>query len=410
MDASLLTAEPEWGRFRLLFTVRSYLLDELRARGELAAAQAVFVARCVALAEELGDAVVGPDEVDADRRLRSELDNLRAAWDLAALGDRDARVQVAVALGDAMTWRDLRELWAWALELADDPAIGDHPQRAAVLGCAAEAARLTGDLDGAARLADASLTAGGPDPDPAQVYRAWSARGSVAHFRGDFTAARDHWVRSGEGRPRTSGAWLASAALASSYGGDLATARELLDRAHAADAVTRCTSQVAFATYVEGELRVTRAPEESIPFYVEAIALARTSGAHFVEGVAGVALASARARAGDVAGAARQFAELLASWQRSGHTTQLWTTARNAAALLAAAGRTRTAALVLVCADQQPGAAAVSPAIARHSGRLFVPLDELVGSDEAAELRAEVARSTPDSVLDALRSGLADLG
>ncbi|GAA4364657.1 BTAD domain-containing putative transcriptional regulator [Nocardioides caricicola] len=409
VDASLLSADPVWGRYRLLYTVRGFLLDELAGTGGLDAAQEVFVARCVALAEELGDAAIGPDEVAADRRLRTELDNLRAAWDLAAArGDHDARIQMTTALGDAMTWRDLRELWAWARELAGDPAIAAHPRLAEVLGTAAEAARLVGDLDEAARLADATMAAVGPDAGAA--YLAWSVRGSVAHFRGDFTAARDHWVRAGESRGRTAGAWLASAALASSYGGDGATARTLLDRAHAADERTRCPSQIAFATYVEGELRVTREPEESIPFYVEAIATARGCGARFVEGVAGVALASARERAGDVSGAAAQYAELLTSWQRSGHSTQLWTTARNAAGLLARAGRRHTAALALVCADLQPGAAAVSPAIARHSGRQFVPLTDLVAAEEVAGLRAEVARLSPAGVLDLLRQELAGIG
>ncbi|HYF73060.1 MAG TPA: hypothetical protein VD864_09575, partial [Nocardioides sp.] len=410
VDASLLVAEPRLGRFRLLFTVRGFLLDELRGQGMLAAAHDAFVARCVALSEELGDLAIGAREVEADRRLRAELDNLRAAWDLAAAtGDMEARVRMCVALGDAMTWRDLRELWWWALELGREPAVVGHPNRPAVLGCAAEGARLQGDLETAARLAEEAIALAGQDADPEQVYRAWSVRGSVAHFRGDFTAARDHWIRSGEGRPRTSGAWLASAALAASYAGDAAAARALLDRAHAADRATPSASQVAFTTYVEGELRVTRAPEESIPFYVEAISRAQSCGAHFVEGVAGVALASARARSGDVAGAARQFRELIDAWQRSGHLTQLWTTARNAAALLAGAGRPQVAALVLLCADEQPGAAAVSPAIARHSGRLYVPLADLVRDEDLGLLRAEVDRLTATEVLDVLHAELAAL-
>ena len=50
---------------------------------------------------------------------------------------------------------------------------------------------------------------------------------------------------------------------------------------------------------------------------------------------------------------------------------QAWpaATARNAAGLLSALGRSRTAALLLICADAAPGAAAVGPEIARFSGR-----------------------------------------
>ena len=119
--------------------------------------------------------------------------------------------------------------------------------------------------------------------------------------------------------------------------------------------------------------------------------------------------ASARTRTGDVAGAAQGFGELLNSWQRTGHTTQLWTTARNAAALLASVGRWRVAGLLLICADAQPGAAAVSPTIARHSGRAFVPLADVVPEDRLAEVRSDAARLSAEEILDLAREELTRL-
>ncbi|MET0525575.1 MAG: BTAD domain-containing putative transcriptional regulator [Nocardioides sp.] len=410
VDASLVVADPGAGRYRLLFTVRAFLLDELRAEGELEDAERRFLDRCLDIAEEVGLGVVGPDETRADRRLRAELGNLRAARDTARLHGRDdVRVGITVHLSEAATWRDIRELWAWALELAVDPALDDHPDRAAVLGCAAEGARLLGDLDGASALAHESLAVAGSEADPAQVHRAYVALGSVAHFRGDFVAAKELWIRSGEGRPVTSGAWLASAALAAAYGGDRDEARRLLDRGHVAVAASGCGSHAAFASYVEGELRATERVEESVPYYEEAIEQARRCGVAFVAGVASVALASARARTGDTAGAAEEFGELLDTWRRTGHTTQLWTTARNAAALLASVGRWRVAGLLLICAEAQPGAAAVSARIARHSGRVFVPLADVVPDDELEDLRAEATRRGADQVLDVAREELRTL-
>lgn len=407
VDTSLVSAEPSKGRFRLLFTVRDFLLDELRGRGELRAAETVFLERCLALAEELGEAALGPAEVEADRRIRTELDNLRAAWDVAkAHGRIDVRVRTTIALGEVATWRDLREVWTWALELADDPDLVECPDRAVVLGCAAEAARLLGDLDRAAALADAALRAAGPEPDPEQAYRAWSVLGSVAHFRGDFDEARDHWTRAADGRSRTSGPWVASAALAATYGGDRESARSLLARTHAANEISSCPSHRAFAAYVEAEVCAVDRVEEAVPHYVSAIEEARACGAVFVEGVASVGLASAQARIGDVRAAAAAFAGLLASWRQTGHATQLWTTARNAAAVLAETGRTHTAALLVICADQQPGAAAVTPAIARHSGRVFVDLADLVTPDEVPALQAAVARMGSGGVLDTARADL----
>ena len=116
-----------------------------------------------------------------------------------------------------------------------------------------------------------------------------------------------------------------------------------------------------------------------------------------------------RTRIGDVPGAAETFCSLLDSWQRTGQNTQLWTTARNAARLLSDAGHRRTAALLLVCADEQPGAAAVSPAIARHSGRLFLPLHDVVDPAELEEVRQDVVRLGPSGVLEVARQELAEL-
>ena len=113
-----------------------------------------------------------------------------------------------------------------------------------------------------------------------------------------------------------------------------------------------------------------------------------------------MALASARLRTGDLVGAADGLAGLIVMWRRTGQNTQLWTTVRNAAALLAAAGRPRTAALLLVTADAEPGAAVVDQRIARSSSRIFTPLDGLVDEAELPALRAEAARLGPHAVLD----------
>lgn len=410
VDASLLVADPAGGRFRLLFTVRAFLHDELRDTGGLAEAEARFLDRCLVIAREIGVRILGPEEVAMDRRLRAELDNLRAARDLATVHERDdVRIGLTLALDEGCIWRDLREPWAWALELAQDPGLEGHPDQPKVLGAAAEAARLTGDLDRAQTLAEHAMAAAGTDPEPAAVSGALRALGSVAHFRGAFDVARDLWERSGQGRDVDSGAWLASAALAASYGGHARQAREMLDRANVLIARNRCASHLAFAKYVEGELKATNDPAGAVAFYEEAIASARAAGTAFVEGVAGVALASAHARFGETARAAGDFARLLDTWRRTGHTTQLWTTARNAAGLLVGADRRRTAALVLVVAGRQPGAAAVDDTIARTSGRVYVAVEDLLPSDELAEVREAAATIDPAQVIDLLHQELTEL-
>ena len=399
VDSSLLVTDAAAGRYRLLFTVRAFLLDELVAEGERDAAEDRFLARSVDLAREIAAEMMGPDEPAADRRLRAELDNLRAARDVAeARGRQDVRVALTLELEEAATWRDLRELWFWAYELVEDPRLADHPERPRMLGAAAEAARLRGDLDLADRWSQEALALAGPDADPRTVCRAYSAAASVAHFRGDFAHASELWVRSEEGRRWDTGAWLASAALAAGYGGDHERATVLLAQARAR--TSSADSHRAFAAYVDGELRAATSAEQAIACYLEAITLARRAGATFVEGVAGVALASARLRAGDLAGAADGLAGLIVMWRRTGQNTQLWTTVRNSAALLAAAGRPRVAALLLVTADAEPGAAVVDSRIARSSSRIFTPLEGLVDEAELAVVRTEAATLGPYAVLD----------
>jgi ATP/maltotriose-dependent transcriptional regulator MalT len=202
---------------------------------------------------------------------------------------------------------------------------------------------------------------------------------------------------------------LASAALAAKYGGDRARARALLDDARAQEAIHPNGSNHAFITYVEGELVAVDDPAAAVPSYVAAIEEASSVGAQFVAGVAGVALASAQARTGDVAAAAEGFARLLDLWRRTGHGPQLWTTARNAAALLLAHDHPREAALLLLRADTTPQAAAVDAEIARHSSRSFVPVTAVIEADALDALRAEVAAMTTREVVDMAREALASV-
>ena len=390
VDASLLVADPASGRYRVLFIVRAFLADELERLEESDQAQSRFVERCQVIAEEIGAQMQGPEEAVVDRRLRAELANLRAARDL---GDFDARAAITVAVNEVATWRDLREIWTWAAELADDPRLVDHPLRGAVIAGAAEAARLMGNLDQAEHYAREAIELAA---DEASVNRAWSVLAVVAHFRGDFATAGEAWLRAAEASENTS-AFVGSAALSAAYAGNPVRARELLDRA---TALVTCGSHRAFVAYVEGELLVTSDPAAALPHYSEAIAEAARVGCSFIEGVARVSSASARTRSGDLVRAAEEFAYLIESWRRTGQVTQLWTTARNAAELLASVGNTETAALLLICADSVPGAAAVGPEIARFSARAYLPLEDLVDETKLRELRTSANALGAKTVLD----------
>lgn len=183
----------------------------------------------------------------------------------------------------------------------------------------------------------------------------------------------------------------------------------MLEKGRAAEARHPCPTNSAFAAFVEGGLTAVEDPGGAIPLYLSAIEVARSSGGNFVEGVASVALASARTRTGDVAAAAAGFADLLDYWHSTGHQTQLWTTARNSAQLLADQGRTGAAAMLLIRADATPGAAAVDQEIARHTGRVLLVPGDVVAPDEVDALRQDAGQLTTSAVIDVAKGELASV-
>lgn len=409
VDSSLLDVDAGRTRYRLLFTVRTFLLEESAALGEAPEVEDRFLRWAVRAAGEIGADLTSAADGAADRRLRSELDNLRAARDVArAHGLLDLRVQITLSVDQGSLWRDLREVWSWCLELAADPSVPGHPREVEILGAAAEAARQAGDYDHAVRLATRGLElAGEPRQDAVETSRCWSALAAVAHYRGDFASAARDWERSARAEGPAAAGLLASAALAAAYGGDPGRALTILAEARRHTTLNPNSSNHAFVVYVDGELAAADDPDAAIRHYTAAVEEARSVGATFVAGVAGVALASVQARIGDPATAAAAYSRLLDAWRRSGHGPQLWTTARNAASLLLDHGHAREAALLLLRADTTPDAAAVDPDIARHSGRSYLPVESVVDADQLSALRAEAATMSAHDVVELARTALA---
>ncbi|HEY5857352.1 MAG TPA: BTAD domain-containing putative transcriptional regulator [Aldersonia sp.] len=354
VDASMIEAVFEaTTRYRMLETLRSFGLDRLAAAGEETAAVDRMVRWAVALTAWIGATMATEREPEADAVLRRELANLRTAWILAR--SRDSRADAAammVALFDAVAYRDLGEIRDWALELAADPALASGPQAAAALGVAGEAAYQRGDYRRAERLARAGLAQSG-------ATGSWQCEfvlAVAALARGAFDDVIEYSFAAGNlaGPGRED---FGMAALATAYAGDLATARGL-NRRGAATAVS--PSMRAWAAYVEGEIEGCAGnPEEAEANYLQAIDLARASGATFLVGVATVGLLSARARAGRVHEALSGYRDVVEYFARNGGWTHLWTTLRNLADLLRRLGDDDAAALIDAAADRAPDAPAV---------------------------------------------------
>jgi predicted ATPase/DNA-binding SARP family transcriptional activator len=355
VDASMIDADFEGGtRYRMLETLRAFGLDRLAAAGEDDDAARRMLRWAVELTAWIEAGMVTEREPEADAALRRELPNLRAAWRLARRRSAlDAAVGMAVALLDAVSYRDLVEIRGWAEELADDPALLTHPRAAAVLGTAAEAAYHRGDYRRAERLARAGLERATDDCGKSYCLLPLS----VAELaRGAYTDVVEHSLAAAAltTGPRES---FGIAALATAYAGDPDQARTLNDRG-LARAVS--PTMLSWGAYVAGEIESsTGRAEPAEQHYRRAIDLARSSGATFLVGVATVGLLTVLADAGRVHDALRGYRDVIGYFARTGNWTHLWATLRNLADLLRTLGDNEPATVLDAAADQAPDAPAV---------------------------------------------------
>jgi tetratricopeptide (TPR) repeat protein len=338
-------------RYRMLETLRAFGRDRLAAAGEDDTAAARLLRWAVAVTERIDVAQETDDEPAADRTVRRELANLRAAWRLARERlDLDTTAALAVNLYQVAAWRDLVEPGAWAEELAADPALAGHPQAAAVLGSAANAAYHRGDYAEADRLARAGLALA-----PAGRARCLCLTGHAvaALAAGAFADTVAHGCGAAAAWDRPAGV-LAIAALGALYGGRVTEARTLQQQAAAA---ARCPTNRAFAAYVAGEIEnLGGDPDRAEAHYRSALRQFQASGATFGVGITLVGQLSALARAGRTDDALRGFRDVLDYWVRAGNWTHWWTTLRNLADLLRALGDPDPADLIDAAADASPDA------------------------------------------------------
>jgi predicted ATPase/DNA-binding SARP family transcriptional activator len=340
-------------RYRMLETLRAYGLDQLAAAGERDDADERLLRWAVELVNWIDATMNSADEPDADRVLRREIGNLRAAWRLGrARGSWDALSRLTVALWTAVAFRNLIEIRGWVEELADEPAPAGHPRAAAVLGVAAECAYQRGDLELAQQRAHAGVELAGPGG----CWQCHAVLAVVALARGHFEVARRESIavtRTHDGPAED----MVVAALATAYAGDLSRARELN---RAVLAAARSPSGRSWAHYVEAEIdsldgRVSDAEAN----YRHAIELAQWSGATFLVGVAAVGLQSVRVAAGRITEALVGYRRVVDYFAATGNWTHLWTTLRNLADLLDRLDDPAPASLLRVAADRASDAPAV---------------------------------------------------
>jgi tetratricopeptide (TPR) repeat protein len=396
VDASMLEATlGDVPRYRMLDTLRSFGLDRLAAHQEHEAAMARFLQWARSFSRWVDDTTLTADEPLADRRLLTELGNLRAAWHYArSADDLDVMADLVISLDWPAQSRDLTEIMNWAVELARHPHLFEHSRVASVLAIASDARwQSLGDLDGARSLAKQGLSVAS-EHDPLARQRGLVALGDVRLFEGRFEEAVELFLESGQGTPwhETSSS---VAALARAYGARLGEARVLNSEVAGAT----CPSVLAFHHYVAGEIdNLEHAWTAAELHYEEALRLSELSGAAFIHALTKVGLVSVHAASGDTQAALRGYGELIDYWATTGGWTQQWTTLRNLADLLDQLEDHDCAAMLRRAAAEAPEAASTAA---------VSTLEAAMAGDEIHQTRpARAAALAREQALDAARSAI----
>ncbi|MEM8902582.1 MAG: winged helix-turn-helix domain-containing protein [Actinomycetota bacterium] len=396
-------SQPSGTRYVQLETMRAYGLDLLDGSDDRSRSRDLVVAHVLRLLDRLEAERRSPAEIRWNDLLRRELPNLRAARaHLAATGRIEELVGISVAVHEWAKLRDVGEIWVWADELAarDDLPVGLESRVAAV--CAQAEWRRGRFADAAARSREAIDR----DDDPWAVLQGLSSLGVASLFTGDLPVAISAWDRAGASPLRFDD--RANAALCHAYAGDADEAARRLAVVRAEVEVEGGPSDLAWVDYVTGEIRAVTDPRAAVPWLEAAVDRAEETGGAFIGGVAGVTLCTAMVASGRTDAAAGRYRDLITHWLRSGTWTQLWTTLRNAAVLVAER-EPGVALQVLEAADADALAPGVDDSTAAELAALRAGLVARLADDEVERRRAEIGFVDRGVLAERLRSALADV-
>jgi predicted ATPase/DNA-binding winged helix-turn-helix (wHTH) protein len=370
VDASFLVRvdAPSGSRYTQLETLRTFGLDRLGHENETTDARDLTARWLCRLLDGLQQNLRSPEEPVWVDRVRREFANIREIRAHLVADERwEEALDIAVGLNSWSRMRDATEVWSWADELAEAFADGPDHMRGRSLVLLSQAEWRRGNIVGTAEAATAAIEA---SDDEWTAGRAQAELGVAKLFSGDFAGAEQCWITSA--RLIGDGVSSCTAAIAAAYAGDTASAARHLDEGDRISQRAGNPSSLAWSAYARAEVRIplgaTSADDpaalpsdERVQLLEGAISLAETVEATFIVGVAKVTLAGALAARGDVESAATTYRGLIEHWLRTGSWTQLWTTLRHIAELVADCAP-ETALLVLrAAADDADSPSALAP-------------------------------------------------
>jgi hypothetical protein len=240
-------------RYRLLETMRAYARQHQAAADELGRPQRAHAEHYAAFAERAGPELLGPAQLEWQRRIRAELDNLQAAvtWPMTS---RDQARRFAFRIVSALASMGISPgtVGLWAEACVAQLSICPPELRATVLGAAAWSAFYAGDVPLAQRRAeDAPGEPASSDPNSfgqprGLLSRIYSLTGQPE--RGASIAREGRHEAEKWGSELFVGVFLAMEAMAWTDAGDHATARRpAMDAVEAARRIRNApiTSEVA---------------------------------------------------------------------------------------------------------------------------------------------------------------------
>ncbi len=339
-------------RYRLLETMRAYARQRLAATGKLDMLQLRHAQHYAVFAEEAGPELLGPLQLDWQRRIRAELDNLRAAVTWALTGSDQARqlaFRIVAALAfSAVSRRDDVGMWAEsALAQADMCPPG---MRATVIAAAAWSAYFAGDLPLAQRRAEEALRQP-PSDDPnsrgmprALLSQIYARTGHPERGANIARKGREEFAQQGTGV--YIGYLLAMEATAWITAGDFTAARQPAIRAVEIARMSRNPALSALACYAAAHAVRLEEPQTALQFIEDSLALTRAGAADSILGFALSLAAAIRTRNGDLRGALTVLHEATAQQHDDGNRLGLGVTLERAAVVFSRLGEAKAAAVL----------------------------------------------------------------
>ena len=357
-------------RYRLLETMRAYARQHLAA-GEQDRLRRAHAEHYAAFAEQAGPELAGPAQLDWQRRIRAERDNLQAAvtWALASGGQaRPLGFRIVAALA-VLAPRSPGTIRGWAEACATQIVACPPELRAAVSAAAAWSAFAGGDLPLAQRRAEDALQ----DPasgDPVGRGLLRDVLSLICTLTGQpergASIARDGGQEAAErGIEVLAGYLLATEARTWVSAGDYAAARRPALEAVEVARKVQNPGLSAWAFCVAAAAIRPGDPQAALRLIEDSLALTRAGANDPVLGIALEWAGIIRAQTGDLPGALAALQEAITKHHADGNRLPLGGTLQITAVVLARLGEAEPAAVL-------------AGALSAH----FPPIISLVHQDE----------------------------